>query len=84
MRRITGIANELANQISELSGDIDTLQQREPLTEEAVGELVDNVPRRTNPSRQRAGQVPDRLPPRPGHPRRTPPPPHNLTRNRAR
>ena len=40
-QRIGSISNELANQITELSGDIDAMGGREPATDDVVDELRD-------------------------------------------
>jgi tetrahydromethanopterin S-methyltransferase subunit G len=46
--RISSISTELANQITELSGDIDALGTREPPTEQVVDELRDAQTRLAN------------------------------------
>jgi DNA repair exonuclease SbcCD ATPase subunit len=46
--RITAISTELANQLSELSGDLDALGTREPPTEQVVDELRDAQERLAN------------------------------------
>jgi DNA repair exonuclease SbcCD ATPase subunit len=40
-QRISSISTELANQITELSGDIESMGGKEPATDELVGELRD-------------------------------------------
>lgn len=40
-QRITSISTELANQITELGGDVDAVRGNEPATDEVVGELRD-------------------------------------------
>ena len=47
-RRITSISTELANQISELSGDLEQLGGNEPPTEQVVDELRDAQTRLAN------------------------------------
>lgn len=47
-QRITSISNELANQLSEISGDLDALGANEPPTERVVDELRDAQERLAN------------------------------------
>ncbi len=46
--RVTSISTELANQLSELSGDIDAMGDGQPPTEQAVGQIRDAQTRLAN------------------------------------
>lgn len=67
-QRITSISTELANQISEISGDLESLGSNEPPTEQIVDELRDAQERLANEQaryqiafRQDLADVADRL-----------------------